>query len=165
MCAEADWEWLIVSTETGNVSVDRSLAIELVPLCRGTWVLGSSTMLQDTPAGTRLIAELHDGRVEGERLTGNLTGRSTADWITIGPGKIGTIDLRALIKTDDGAVIYMQGAGRLDMSRDPSSRPFAYSAVTFETGDDRYRWLNRIQAVCKGILDGKAVHDEFYEVV
>ena len=34
----------------------------------------------------------------------------------------------------------------------------------FETGDDRYRWLNRVQAVAKGVLDGLALTYEVCEV-
>jgi hypothetical protein len=37
-------------------------------------------------------------------------------------------------------------------------------APTFETGDERYAWLNSIQAVGKGTLDGSAVHYDWYEV-
>lgn len=153
-----------MSTDSREASARRDLGIELVPLFRGEWELASSTMLKETPAGNRLIMEMGQGRVDGERLSGKLTGRSSADWLVVGPGNIATIDFRAIIETDDDAKVYMQGVGRLDMSRGPSSSLYAYSAVTFETGDDRYRWLNRIQAVCKGVVAGKVVHDEFFEM-
>jgi hypothetical protein len=39
-----------------------------------------------------------------------------------------------------------------------------YSTPRFETGDDRYRWLNRMQAVGKGTFDGRTLRYELYEV-
>jgi hypothetical protein len=34
----------------------------------------------------------------------------------------------------------------------------------YETGDERYAWLNRIQAVAKGTLDGQTLTYEIAEV-
>ena len=39
-----------------------------------------------------------------------------------------------------------------------------YAAPLFETGDDRYRWLNKIQAVGKGAFDGTTLEYELYEL-
>jgi hypothetical protein len=41
----------------------------------------------------------------------------------------------------------------------------AYVAPVFETGDERYAWLNRIQAIGRGILyEDISLHYEWYEV-
>jgi hypothetical protein len=39
-----------------------------------------------------------------------------------------------------------------------------YTAPRFETGDERYAWLNRVQAVAKGELDGTTLTYEVFEV-
>ncbi len=39
-----------------------------------------------------------------------------------------------------------------------------YSAPLFETGDERYAWLNRIQAVVKGVISGTRVTYDIYEL-
>ena len=39
-----------------------------------------------------------------------------------------------------------------------------YVAPLFETGDERYTWLNCIQAIGKGELDGTALAYEISEV-
>jgi hypothetical protein len=39
-----------------------------------------------------------------------------------------------------------------------------YAAPLFETGDERYAWLNRIQAVAKGTLDGPTLTYEIAEM-
>ena len=38
-----------------------------------------------------------------------------------------------------------------------------YVAPLFETGDPRYSWLNSIQAVGKGLLDGNRLSYEWFE--
>jgi hypothetical protein len=40
----------------------------------------------------------------------------------------------------------------------------AYAAPRFETGDERYAWLNKVQAIGKGRLDGTTLTYEWYEV-
>ena len=65
-------------------------------------------------------------------------------------GDVGDIDVRLTMRTDDGALIYMTYGGRIAFD-DPAGM-FAYVAPRFETGDERYLWLNRIQAVGMGQL-------------
>jgi hypothetical protein len=64
-----------------------------------------------------------------------------------------------------GAAIFMKNNGRLDSSQAFQSPVTVYVLPTFETGDERYAWLNRIQAVGKGILREDLTLDyELYEV-
>ena len=59
----------------------------------------------------------------------------------------------------------MQYQGKLDLSRGMQFPMTAYVAPRFETGDARYAWLNRIQAVGKGTLnEDLSVDYEWYEV-
>jgi hypothetical protein len=39
-----------------------------------------------------------------------------------------------------------------------------YTTPRFDTGDDRYRWLNRLQAVAKGSFDGTTLAYDVYEL-
>ncbi|KJK33708.1 hypothetical protein UK23_45070 [Lentzea aerocolonigenes] len=109
-------------------------------------------LLPKTPVGDRLIYEVESGTFEGDRLRGAMHGTSTADWLTIGPDGTATLDVRSVLLTDDGAYVFLHYSGRVDVSNG-SGAPL-YAAPLFETGDDRYRWLNRVQAVAKGVLDG-----------
>jgi len=92
------------------------MSLELVPL--GTMVveLADPLVLPNTPAGTRVIVEVKGFTVEGERLRGRNKGTAAADWLTIGPDGTGTLDVRATIETDDGALIYAYYQGRRDFS-------------------------------------------------
>jgi hypothetical protein len=141
------------------------MTIELVPLCTATLTLADPIMIPDTPAGMRIIVEVEDFVVEGERLRAHQRGKAAADWLAVNAAMIGTIDVRALLETDDGALIYTWYHGRLDLSRGTGASP-AYSAPLYETGDERYAWLNTVQAIAKGIVsdDGKQLVYEICEV-
>ncbi len=141
------------------------MTIELIPLCTATVTLTDPILIPDTPAGMRVIAEVESWDVKGERLNARLRGAAAADWMTVNAAMIGTIDARGLLETDDGALIYTWYHGRLDLSQGPGASP-AYSAPLYETGDERYAWLNAVQAVAKGVLspDGKQLVYEICEV-
>ena len=71
--------------------------------------------------------------------------------------------MRVLVETDDGALVFIQYLGRVDT--DDAGAP-VYSTPRFETGDERYLWLNKIQAVGKGTLseNGTTLTYELCEV-
>lgn len=138
------------------------MSIELVPLCTFVVELAEPLIIPNTPAGTRVIVEVKEGRVDGDRLRGRLKGNAAADWLTIGPDNTGTIDVRATLETDDGAAVFVYYQGRRDFSHGLDAP--IYAAPKFETGDERYAWLNKIQAVSKGVVDGTSLTYEVYEV-
>jgi hypothetical protein len=138
------------------------MTVELVPLCTFDAKLLPPHDLGKTPAGTRMIFDVDTGRIDGDRFSGKVKGQAAADWLTIGPDNIGTIDVRALVETDDGALVFVQYLGRVDLA-DTGERPL-YISPRFETGDDRYRWLNKLVCVGKGKSDGKTIHYDVYEV-
>jgi hypothetical protein len=73
------------------------------------------------------------------------------------------LDIRVTLETDDGAFIYLQNQGvwRADPTKPtPSdSRPadfgdmYIMSTPRFETGDDRYRWLNDFVYLAEGKVE------------
>ncbi len=120
-------------------------------------------MLPNTPSGTRLIIEVASATFEGDRIRGKQKGVAAADWLTVGPEGTGTLDVRATLETDDGPLIYSCYRGRLDVSQPVGSAPI-YAAPLYETGDERYAWINKIQAVGKGTTDGQLLEYEIYEL-
>lgn len=96
---------------------------------------------------------------------GSSRRRNDSDWFLIGPDGTGTIDFRGTLDTDDGATIYMHGLGRCDMSGGVGEAGVLYGAPMFETGDERYAWLNRVQAVFRGVVAGDGMfYDEYFEL-
>jgi hypothetical protein len=127
-----------------------------------TATFSETFVLEGTPAGGRYIFEVGAVTVEGERVRATLKGRAAADWLVVGPDLTGTLDVRALLETDDGALVYAQYNGRVDLAAGASAP--VYATPRFETGDERYRWLNKIQAVGKGAYDGSTLVYELYEL-
>lgn len=126
--------------------------LELVPICKATIPVNETIVVGETPTGTLMIGELRDTRFEGERLTASQRGSASADWLTLTPSGIGIVDVRLTLETDDGALVLVEYSGRIEMATG-----VAYTAPTFRTGDDRYRWLNGIQAVGRGHFDADAM--------
>jgi hypothetical protein len=144
--------------------------IELVPLFRGVWRLSPYVFVPDGPSGTRVIIGMPEGRLEGRGVVAKTHDGLNADWMTIGPDGTGTGDYRGSVMTEDGAVIYLHGEGRADLSGGFGRSAMLIGGVLFETGDERYRWLNKVQAVFRGVVvgdgsSGEAVyHDEWFEI-
>ena len=132
------------------------MSIELVPLSTATVSLAEPIAVSPT----LMIGELTDVRYEGERLSGSMKGRAAADWLRISPDGYGTLDVKVTFETDDGAVIFAEYSGRLQFAT-----MTVYAAPLFHTSDERYTWINSIQAVAKGTFPepGKLVY-EIYEV-
>ena len=144
--------------------------IELVPLFRGCWRLRPYVRLPRGPVGSRVILEMSDGRLEGRGVSARVRRQANADWLLVGPDGIGTADWRGTVETDDGATIYLHGGGRVDLSRGMGTGAMLIGHAHFETDDARYRWLNVIHSVFRGVVEGdeaagQAVyHDEYFEV-
>jgi hypothetical protein len=113
----------------------------------------------DGPGGTRIIIDASSGTFAGPKLKGTVKGPG-GDWVILRPNGTLVLDVRLLLETDDGAAIYMtyRGVGR-DMGG------WIRTAPAFETGDERYAWLNDIQAISTGSSDGSSVTYEVYQVL
>jgi len=138
-----------------------AMALELVPLGTLAVVLRAPIMLPGTPFGSRVVGEVESARLEGERVNASMKGVAAADWlITSADGTVGRVDVRVTLETDDGALIYVHYLGRFDLTTFT-----VYTAPLFETGDERYAWLNKVQAVAKGTFaDMSHLTYEVFEV-
>ena len=114
--------------------------------------IGDEVEVDNGPKGNRLVADVPEIKLESERINATLAINDAADWLTLSgeDGTVGALDVRFTLKTDDGAFIYVEYGGRVDMSTG-----LIASAPTFQTGDSRYQWLNKIQAVSAGQFDSE----------
>lgn len=108
-------------------------------------------LIGDIGKGTRSIGG-GPGPVEGPQIKGTI---ELTDWVLFRADGIGEVDVRGTIRTNDGANIYMQYTGYLDMSKGGTRGPIR-TGVRFETGAERYAYLNRTQAVGIGVADFEA---------
>ena len=124
--------------------------------------LGDQIVVGDGPKGSRVVIDVPSVSLVGDKINASLATQDAADWLTLSEdGKLGALDVRMTLKTDDDAFIYVEYQGRANMELG-----LIATAPTFQTSQTKYLWLNRIQAVAAGQLgsDGKLVY-QLYEVV
>lgn len=100
------------------------------------------------------------GWVSGPNINGEFISPG-ADWLRIMPSGIFRLDVRGLIKTDDGDHIYISYNGVIRHSKESAERlnngellttkdlPYFIAAPTFQTSSEKYDWLNHTQAIIK----------------
>ena len=101
-----------------------------------------------------------DGWAKGPKISGTFQAPG-ADWLRVMPSGALRLDVRAVLKTDDGALIYMTYNGIIQHSPESAERmskgevltasdiPYFVTAPTFQTSSPTYAWLNSVQAVSK----------------
>ena len=138
------------------------MSLQLIPLCTIDSTLTEPTVVGK---GAGLVEEsyfvLH-ASVHGAHLSGTMRGKSEYDWMTV-PGGVGSVRTRAIIETDDGASISLHYEARADITNGTASVS-AYCAPLFSTMSPDYLWLNLVQAVGRGTLDGDRIHWDWYQV-
>ena len=117
------------------------MSLELVPLFTCTVSLAAPIPVSPT----LMVGEVTAAVLDGDRVRGRMKGNAAADWLRPSPEGYGTLDVKITYETDDGAVIHAAYSGRLQFDT-----MTVYAAPLFHTGDERYLWMNRIQAVAKG---------------
>jgi hypothetical protein len=135
-------------------------SLDLILAGDRTFILGS------TPRGNRMIAEISSAELKGERITASMKGLASADWATIGDDGLARFDIRMVLETHDGALVYLSYTGKADWTAGPASGPI-FAVCEFETADERYAWLNMVQIVGRGGLtaDFSGVSYEFFELI
>ncbi|MCW2778304.1 MAG: hypothetical protein JWN17_2029 [Frankiales bacterium] len=112
------------------------------------------------PFGTRMVFGFTGGRVEGERISADVVPGG-ADYLLVGPDGFGRIDVRGTLQTDDGAAVYVHYTGLISMNEAVGTAlatgggtewtdQYFRVAPQFETGDERYAWLNQSLFVAEG---------------
>ncbi len=124
------------------------------------------------PAGTRHVDLIGAGKFEGPRLRGDLLPGGM-DMKTLRADGSMVPNVRLVLRTDDGALIFMHYTGIRHGSPEvmariasgevvPPSEYYLRNTPYFETSAPKYDWLNRIVAVGIGRrMPDHAVYDVF----
>ncbi|GAA3265665.1 DUF3237 domain-containing protein [Dactylosporangium vinaceum] len=127
---------------------------------RCTAQLRPPMMVGAGPLGVRMVFEVVDGTLSGPRIEAKVLPAG-ADWVLMGPDNWARMDVRAQFETADGAIIYAQYHGLIEMT-DASVRAIAegtesryedhYFRVTprLECGAEQYAWVNQALFVGEG---------------
>ena len=114
--------------------------------------LGGIQMLGNTPYGERRIINILGGTVEGPKLNGKVLPGG-ADWQIVRASGSSVADIRYTLKTDGGALLYVQSQGvrhanpdvlaRLAAGEDVDPSEYTFrTLVTIETADPELAWVN-----------------------
>jgi hypothetical protein len=115
-----------------------------------------------SPGVNRVVVPVSGGTFEGPRLKGTVVGPG-GDWIVRRPDGSSVLDVRILLQTDDSQKIYMTYRG---ISYTPQGGTQYWRIVpVFETGADKYVWLNNVVAVgVHRTLPGKVAY-RIYQIL
>ncbi|MGV0717951.1 DUF3237 domain-containing protein [Mycolicibacterium sp. XJ662] len=127
-----------------------------------------------TPLGTRLTFVTTGGVIDGPRLRGEILPGG-GDWLLVGSDGVGRVDVRATLRTHDGALIHYRAGGVIKIPADGMGRLAAGEALgfdetyvrttpSFETADERYAWLSEVVAVGYNILSPDHIDYRVYRV-
>lgn len=110
-----------------------------------------------------LLLRVVSGHFEGERLRGTLLADFCSDNGVVRPSGAIRSEVHLLLETDDGEQIHMNYQANTLPHAD--GRFTAYNFPFFETGSEKYSWLNRVQALTVyrfGDGPGDAVYCDVY---
>jgi len=109
--------------------------------------------LGDTPQGHRRIVALTGGHAEGPDFDAELLATGGADWQILRPDGSSVADVRYTLRTDRGALLYVQSHGvrhgepevlaRLAAGEDVDASEYTFrTTVSIETAAPELAWLN-----------------------
>ncbi len=119
-------------------------------------------LVKGGPSGTRSVATVTKAAFEGPNISATMPdGIAAGDWLTVRADGSFSLDVRLSLRTDDGADIYVSYVGvgvRTDDGVTIRTSP------RFETGDEKYAWLNNAFTVGMGRLTEDGVAYDVYQI-
>lgn len=142
--------------------------------------LGEAIAIGPGPEGVRSILPVVKGRASGPALNAEILPGTGADWARVRADGSFALDVRLVLKAENGDLIYMTYGGRiaadteagqacaLDFAKpDPASGADQYYFrinPLFETASESYAWMNRIIAIGSGRTGAGGVTYRIYKV-
>jgi hypothetical protein len=125
--------------------------------------------------GHRNIVRVKGGWFEGPEVKGTILP-GTGDWFLTRPDGVGEGDVRDTYQTDDGAIIFVSYRGILDIGPDvwarigagedvPASEYYLRGQPMYETGSEKYGWLNKIISVSVGKQEAMGVTYDVFRIL
>ncbi len=144
-----------------------------------TYTVRTTNPLEPTvgaPFGAKQFWQVSEATLDGARIKAELAGTGM-DWMSVGSDGFWRPDVHIQFITDDGAVILLHYTGLVQQTErfaaaadadQPTDWVDQYMrlALRFETGSQRYLWLNTSLFVAKGRLLGTGhIEYEVYRVL
>jgi hypothetical protein len=128
-----------------------------------------------TPVGARMTFIAKGGVIDGPKLQGEILPGG-GDWLLVGSDGVGRVDVRATLRTHDGALIHYETRGIIKVPANglerlaagevlPFDETYARTTPKFETADERYAWLSEVVALGYNILSPNHIDYRIYRVL
>jgi hypothetical protein len=162
-------------TVTATLNDDRPLAaLPVEHLADLTVELEPATVVP-TALGTKMVFIIRGGRLDGPALHGAVLPGG-GDALHIGDDRVGRVNVRATIRTDDGALIELAVGGLISVPADglqrlaagerlPWRETYIRTTPRFETSDERYAWLSKLVAIAYNELSPNRIDYRIYHVL
>jgi hypothetical protein len=135
--------------------------------------LGGFHFIGKTPYGDRRVGFVKGGTFSGPRLRGVIHGGS--DWLLVRGDGATQLDVRLVMETDDGAKFCAMYPGLRVGSQEVLDRHVAgdvvdaseyyfRTALRFETGSEKYDWLNHVLALGIGFRSATGPSYKVYQI-
>jgi hypothetical protein len=132
--------------------------------------------LGDTPTGNRRVFTVAGGTFVGDRLRGEVLAQGSSDLLLVRTDGSSQLDVRLLLRTEDGELILMTYRGLRHATAEVNARiargeavaPSEYylrTAPFFETSSQKYGWLNRVVSIAVGERTPEGVTYEVFEIL
>lgn len=144
-----------------HAAADARLPLKFEFLMQLTAELDPAQLIGNTPQGDRRIVPVTGGSFSGPQLKGQVVAGGGADWLLFRKDGSAQLDVRTTLRTDDGALIYVSYRGvsvippavrqRIMSGEDINPAQYYFRTTPyFETGSDKYGWLNQLVTVGVG---------------
>jgi hypothetical protein len=115
--------------------------------------------------GKKEYWEMSEGTLTGQRINAKIL-MPGGDWLNVSPDKFNRPNVRVQLITDDGAFILLSYTGLVQATNAFATAAENNSAtswddqymrmvMTFECGDEKYRWLTQSLFIAEGRIHGK----------
>jgi hypothetical protein len=117
-----------------------------------------------SPRGAREYWEMTDGSLTGKRISAKVA-MPGGDWMVVSKDNFGRPEVRLQFMTEDGALILLYYTGLVERTETFKNAAedgretqwedqYMRMAMTFDTGAEKYAWLNQHLFLAQGRLTG-----------
>jgi hypothetical protein len=165
----------VTAEPESNQKPEVRLPLQSEFLMQLTAELDPAQLIGDTPQGDRRIIPVIGGSFSGPQLKGQVLAGGGGDWILFRKDGAAQLDVRTTLRTDDGALIYVSYRGvsvippdvrqRIMSGLDVDPKQYYFRTTPyFETGSEKYGWLNKLVTVGVGKRTKSSVIYSIYAI-
>lgn len=129
--------------------------------------LSDPVVIPSGPRGARYLYTILGGTFEGadEDFHGEIISPSADLVVGHSDGSGHSLKVHVTMRNHDGATLLGLVEGRAELDPNNSANAKQHSSMTFETGDERFKWMNNKVFVGYGKKEGKTIRLNGYKVV